>query len=133
MVHLIFNNFEEQLLVMNISNTFPPPYNKKNSGLSDNACSFRSCTNHVEYLGNYYPIYYRRKIIEKRRTLYTKSNWEQTIIPFLVKSSVKFDHYVEYPILFDYDGNVRIDKFYLEKTRQEYGENIVSYRVSNFN
>ena len=132
MAHLIFNNLEEQLLVMNISQTFPPPYNKKDSCLSDNACDFRSCTNHVEYLGNYYPIYYRRKIIEKRRTLYTKSNWEQTIIPFLVKSAVKFDHYVKYPILFDYDGNVRIDKFYLEKTRQEYGENIIEYRASNF-
>ena len=95
MAHLIFNNFEEQLLVMNISNRFPPPYNKKDSCFSDNACDFSSCTTHVEYLGNYYPIYYRRKIIEKRRTLYTKSNWEQTIIPFLVKSRVKFDHYLE--------------------------------------
>lgn len=91
------------------------------------------CANHVEYLGTFYPIYYRRNIIEKRRTLYTKPNWEKTIVQFLVKSSVKFDHYIEYPILFDYDGNVRIDKFYLEKTRQEYGENVVAYRVNNFN
>ena len=91
------------------------------------------CTNHVEYLGNFYPIYYRRRLIDKRKTLYTKSNWEKTIIPFMLKSAVKFDHYIECPILFDYDGNVRIPKFYfLDRIRGD-GERITTYRVSNFN
>lgn len=132
--HLMFNNSDEQTQIMKISNTFPSPYTTKNSLFANGGCSMGTagCANHVDYLGTLYPIYYRRKIIEKRRTLYTKPNWEKTIIQFMLKSVVKFDHYIEYPILFDYDGNVRIDSFKLIDRIRGDGERIATYRVSNF-
>jgi hypothetical protein len=130
----MFKNADEQNPIMKISNTFPSPYNTKTSFFVD-GCGINTsgCTNHVEYLGNFYPIYYRRRLIEKRRILYTRPNWEKTIINFLLKSSVKFDHYIEYPILFDYDGNVRIPEFYFHERIRGNGERITTYRVSNFN
>lgn len=132
--HLIFTNSDEQTEIMNIANKFPSPYTSKNSFFVNGGCqiSTAACKNHVDYLGTLYPTYYRRKLIEKRRTLYTMPNWEKTIVQFVVKASIKFDHYIEYPVLFDYDGNVRIPKFYFENTREENGENIVEYRASNF-
>lgn len=119
---------------MNISNTFPSPYNKKNSFFANGGCGITTagCLNHVDYLGTLYPIYYRRKLIEKRKALYTRSNWDKTIVQFLVKSDVKFDHYIEYPILFDYDGNVRIPEFYFLNRIRGDGERITTYRVSDF-
>ena len=129
----MFKNADEQNPIMGISNIFPSPYQTKTS-IFANGCGITNsgCTNHVEYLGNFYPIYYRRRIIEKRRILYTRPNWEKTIIQFLVKSAVKFDHYIEYPILFDYDGNVRIPEFYFRENIRGNGEIITTYRVSNF-
>ena len=130
----IFNNSDEQTEIMKISNTFPAPYASKNSFFANGGCSLGTagCANHVDYLGTFYPTYYNRKIIEKRRVLYTRPNWEKTIIPFMLKSVVKFNHYIEYPILFDYDGNVRIDKFKLIDRIRGDGECIATYRISNF-
>lgn len=130
--HLIFNSEAEQAEVMKLSNTFPSPYTDKNSLFAGGGCSLNGCLKHVEYLSNYYPIYYRRKLFEKRRSLYTRSNWDSIIIQFVLHSSFKSNHYIEYPILFDYNGNVRIPEFYFIDRIRGNGERITTYRISNF-